>query len=418
MNIYYVNSQETIKLSFEKSGDTIRRSQTDYIHPITLKLDSVKIDKDSMSLYTVAVKVLDDLSTLAKSYYSLSFNSITLDKMSNRYTFFLTLKKDSLADQDRLINFSIEVTKKSTKVGINISDINQMYGLVILGAKSINNYNYLAYVGTNFDLVDGIKTQNLFFATSLFSPPQFDEDKLGFSLTLYGNRTLTTTDTSGNVEYTSKVVGLGGDSARFFRERAFKTTNRVTDNLGANFSPLMRLGGLSNANTKTQLYYAPQFEFIWRRTRINTTYKNRLVVDSSLIRHDRPITGTIILNEPNQSINLNNYDVYLGFAGLLLRHENKFISIRIQGSMGINFSYITDGVRSNNSLLTSLYIKKYNIFAFVRAWITEPTSGITLGAEVSNNFVKKGEYQPYFNVTLSKAIKMDALGAILKPLTK
>jgi len=95
-------AQETIKISFQKSGDTLRRKEADLIYPISINLDSNKINKDSLSLYTVNVKVNDDKSTLAKSNYTLSFNTSTLDKLSSNYTFFLTIKKDSLQDRDRL----------------------------------------------------------------------------------------------------------------------------------------------------------------------------------------------------------------------------------------------------------------------------------------------------------------------------
>jgi len=300
-------------------------------------------------------------------------------------------------------------------VAINVSDTNQNFSLIVGGTRTINNYNYLGYVGTNFDLVDGVKAQNLFFAVNLFAPPQLKGDGFGFNLTLYGNRSLTATDTSGRVNIPSKVVGLGGDSARYYREEALKTVSRVSDNLGATFSPLIRLGRMSDHDRKTQVLYAPQLEFIWRRTKVTTKYSDNILIDSGRVIQGRPITGTIILTPPNEIVPINIYDFYLGALGLVLNHENNFISVRLQGSIGVNYRYASDSKKYNSSNNLPSYTRSVNIQSYVRAWITEPTSGLTFGAEVSNTIGKLDNYQPYYNVTLSKAFNLNALGAIFNP---
>jgi len=413
--IQVVPAQKTIKLSFEKSNDIVYRQETDVVFPISLKLDSVKIDKDSLSQYIVTIKPSDEKSTLAKSCYSLAFNSITLDKMSSSYTFYINLQKDTLGDINRQIYFLIEIKRKSQNADINISDSNKTLNLIVQGFKRLNNFRYLAYVGTNFDLVDGVKAQNLFFATNVFLPPQSIRERFGLNFSLYGNRTLSQTDTSGRVRYTSKIIGLGGDSARYFQEEALKTVNRVSDNLGVSFSPLVWLGKVSNPNRTMQLYYAPQLEFIWRRTKISTSYTNSVIVDSSLIRQNRPITGVLTLTPPKTTTPINIYDVYIGLAGFFLSHENEYISLRLQGSLGVNFSYMSSAQTINS--IQSSFDRSFSFLGFGRAWITEPVSGITLGAEVSNTFGNRDRYQPYFNVTLSKAIKLKSLGTIVEPVT-
>ncbi|MBK9960779.1 MAG: hypothetical protein IPP06_05450 [Saprospiraceae bacterium] len=113
--IQCISAQETIEISFEKSSDTIRRKDADFIYPLTLKIDSLNINKDSLKFYTISIKADDERSTLPKSSYSLSFNTVTLDKLTSKYTCYLTLKKDSEIDRDRLIYFSIEVLKRSQK---------------------------------------------------------------------------------------------------------------------------------------------------------------------------------------------------------------------------------------------------------------------------------------------------------------
>lgn len=411
-------AQQTMRITFDKVKDTISRKETDIIYPVMIKskADAVKIATDSLHLYTLTVKSNDEKSTLPKSAYKLAFNSITLDKLPADYTFFVTLNKDVDADKDRHLFLKLEVIREGKEVDVNVSDTNRVFDLVVEATNSPNKYNYLAYVGTNFDLIDGVQPKNLFFATNLFAPPQRKSKGFGFNITLYGNRTITATDTSGRYNYASKIVAINGDSARTYYENALRTVSRVSDNLGASFSPLIRIGSkMGNVNRATQLYYAPQFEFIWRRTKVTTTYSDNKLVDST-DRPNRTIRGTLVLNPSNETIPFNVYDIYLGVIGALLKHENNNISIRVQSSLGLNFSYAA--MSSNvKTILNTLYERKWNIFFYTRAWITEPISGITFGAEVSNNFIKKDSYQPYYNVTFSKAINLNVLGAIFQPIS-
>jgi hypothetical protein len=281
----------------------------------------------------------------------------------------------------------------------------------------------LGYVGTNFDLIDGVKARDLFFAVNVFAPPKQDNDSFGFYLTLYGNRTISKVDTSGRVTYTSRIRAIGGDSVRFYRSQALKTVTSVSDNLGATFTPLFKIGnlkinnkrildGLSNSNRSTQLYYAPQFEFIWRRATSTTRYTDIVLVDS-LLRTNLPLVGDRI-TPTIETTPTNIYDLYLGLAGLFLKHENEFISVRIQASIGYSFSYRADLTAERNRVQAP-YIRQENYFTYVRAWITEPISGLTFGAEVSNYIFDN--YRPYYNVTLSKAINLNALGALFQPVT-
>lgn len=426
------SAQQTVKITFAQAQDTIRKKQTAIIYPIIINSDSVMIPKDSLHLYTVTAKIDEEKSTLPKSNYKLDFNSIALDKLlasaSSGYTFFLTVDGDSVVDRDRHLFLNLVVTKDSEEVGVNLTRSNSTLHITVESFKALNKYNYLGYIGTNFDLIDGVKTRDLFFAVNLFVAPQDSGQGFGFGLTLYGNRTISLTDTSGRRTYTSKIVGLGGDSARFYEAEGLRTITRVSDNLGATFSPLYRIGikarkknwkarlnKVSNTDRITQLYYAPQFEFIWRRTIITTTYTDNILIDST-DRPNRPIRGTLVLTPIYEAVPFNIYDVYLGLAGILLKHENTSISIRVQSSFGVNFSYIASNSRESSTSNYQQYERAWNPFFYARAWVTEPLSGLTFGAEVSNIF-GRGNYRPYYNVTLSKAINLNALGAIFQPIT-
>lgn len=408
------SAQQVINLSFEKSTEKIQRQAKAITFPITLLSDTIQIPKDSLVLYKVEAKVNDNKSTIPASAYKLEFNSINLEKLPSKYTFFLTIEGDTIADRDRILFLDLELIKKGKKTPLKSKSNNLSLAITVEGFKGINKYNYLGYVGTNFDLIDGVKAKDLFFAVNVLSAPKETSDLFGFYLTLYGNRTISQTDTSGRVTYTSRILGMKGDSARYYTSQALKTITSVSDNLGATFTPLFKLNKFSENGRNTKIYYAPQFEFIWRRKTITTKYADIVLVDS-LDRANRPIRGNFVTPTIN-TVPLNVYDMYLGLAGMFLSHENEFISIRVQATLGYNFSYIANNSKSNIDGNTP-YIKEENFFSYMRTWITEPISGLTFGAEVSNNIFNKNRYRPYYNVTLSKAINLNALGAIFQPVT-
>lgn len=408
-------AQETIEISFADGRDTIRRTSTPITYDLVVKVDSVKINTDSLLLYTLIIKVIEEESTFPKTDYQLFFNTINLRELKSENHFFITLKGDSIVDRDRVLRFRLEVLKNDKKSGVNVAQSNTTHEIIIQGFRTLNKYNYLGYIGTNFDLVDGVKTKDIFFAVNIFTPPQYMREKFGFNLGLYGNRTLTLTDNATKIRY-SRVVGLSGDSVRNYTEEATKSVSRVSDNLGATFSPLLCMGFLSDPESKAQLYYAPQVDFIWRRTQITTTYKDAKSIDS-VDMATRPQVSSLALQPSSETIPINVYDVYLGWAGLLLNHENKFISMRLQGSFGNSFSYIAIHNNAVTSVIHQQYAREWNWFCYVRAWITEPSSGLTFGAEVSNTMFRSSSYQPYFNVTLSKALNLNAIGALFQPVT-
>lgn len=405
---------QDIAIKFSKIEERVRRDTTEVIVAVKLEVDKIE-NIDDKSKYTLTAKVDDAKSTLPKSAYSIDFNTITLDKLSRNYTFYIRIKKDDESDRDRSININLEILKVGeTNPLINRAPVDSStFSLIVQAIQALNNYNYLAYIGTNFDLVDGVQAKNLFFATSIFKAPLGKKQGFGFTLTLYGNRTTTVTDTTGRVDYISKIVPLKGDSARYYTENALKTINRVSDNLGASFSPLISIGNFSSI---AQFYYAPQFEFIWRRTTITTQYNDSRIVDS-LDRPNRPIIRPITITDPITKTPVNVYDIYLGIIGGILNHSNKYISVRIQAAIGWNFTYAAgrgSGVTRDNEIKMN-YSRHNQAYLYARTWITEPTSGVTIGAEVSNTLFRREKAQPYWNVTLSKAIDLSALGAVFKP---
>jgi hypothetical protein len=101
----------------------------------------------------------------------------------------------------------------------------------------------------------------------------------------------------------------------------------------------------------------------------------------------------------------------IGILGLFLTLENADVSVRIQSSVGYSSNFYPR-TSSNSSLITT--DRSHDIFFAGRAWITEPRTGLTLQAEITNTGINP---RPFFGVTLSKAFNLKELSGIFSPLT-
>ncbi len=425
-------------ISFVKVGDkedTVRRTTAkETLWTVDISASDAKAD--TFSGYTIEVTA-DDASTIPADHYEIvsTVNGKALKDLANTNAVRVVLKKEGEEfKQVKPLKLVLRLTVKKKESDKDITDdvtnntgkFKEITLTILPSEEPIYTYKYLGYLGTNFDLVDGVQAKNLFFATNIFIP---ETTKWGFSLGLYGNRTMTKTDSSKQTTFQSRVERINNDSIARHFDTALKVTTRVSDNIGANFMPLIPIHFLSDGELK--MYYAPQFEFIWRRTTIENAYLNNRTVRIDSMRNRFPSsTGFPLITPLSTKVDFNVYDVYIGLAGLLLRYENEDISVRLNSSVGINLNYTPVGALSNSTTAGNVnpvyptYNKEKRYFFFGRLWITEPTTGLTLGAEVSNYFGERdvngkeiAKAQPYYNVTLSKAFNLKNLAAFVKPLT-
>jgi hypothetical protein len=437
-------------ISFFKTDDkedTIHRNnQSESLWSVTIVATDVKADalKD-YTIELVAENDDDDKSKLPSSNFEIvsTINGKQLNDLAKSNPIRVIIKKeDESFKQFKPLKLVLSLKVKKKEKGKDGKDnevadeemnnegkIKKITLVVLPSEEPLLSYKFLGYLGTNFDLVDGVQAKNLFFATNIFIP---ENKRWGFSLGLYGNRTMTRTDTSKQTSFESKIVKINTDSIARYFDTATKVTTRVSDNIGINFMPLIALNSdLLNDEGPLKLYYAPQFEFIWRRTTLENAYLNQQTLRIDSMRNRFPANTSFPLITPaSTKVDFNVYDVYLGLVGLLLRYETEDISVRINSSVGINLNYTPLGALSNGTSTGNpnpvypTYNEEKRFFFFGRLWITEPTTGLTLGAEVSNYFgkrevnrVKVSNAQPYYNVTLSKAFNLKNLAAFVKPLT-
>jgi hypothetical protein len=322
--------------------------------------------------------------------------------------------------------FANDILKAIKEVTIdneeNVKKLEELYNQ-FKGKEKIINYSYLGYVGTNFDLVDGVKAKNLFFATNILVTPK-EKERAGFYISLYGNRTISRIDSIPNITRDVRVIDSIGNQY-IHREKSDVVKKVQSDNLGAYFSPLIRWNFWKNKNSygpvKTSpasFYYAPSLEFIWRRTAVDVRYINTQKLPVEQLTSLQPTYNNNLIYRQNNTYNI--YDFYISPIGFWLLHENETISIRLNMNVGYSTRYAPINYLNTNANIDLInnvqdsYSNTNDIFYTGKLWITERTTGITLQGEI-NNTLKRST--PFYGVTLSKAFDFDKLGNFFAPIS-
>ncbi|MBX2950853.1 MAG: hypothetical protein KF870_00005, partial [Leadbetterella sp.] len=391
-----------------------------YSYTLKTKLNN----KNLVFLKNYVVTVVPDLKkcSLPFSEFEVDFKPTRLSEIDEETRFFIILYPNNKLDAPREINlvvkFESELDPDLEKIK-NTSSISEF--IIRIGINQQDNlkqYNYLAYVGTNFDLVDGIRANNLFFATNFYQIPKKknNENKnygFGFNSTIYGNRAITMTEEFGRKPYTKGfVIVPGKDSVTKIEEEGLLVESKVVDNLGASLSPLIDLFNLGKDNRIIKIFWSPQIEFI--RKRYTTTREYKDIKEIGRTKEYSSAPYTIELTPPIKKDSYDKYDWNISPLSAFLIHENENISIRFQCMVGLRMRYSSSRLISPRGSIDRGFDSQYRFIASAKAWITEPKSGITLQAEFSNIMFKDRE--PFFNITLSKAISFENLGSIFSPI--
>jgi hypothetical protein len=414
-----IGQQTKYSVSFD-SAKNIQRSKNGSIVPLYLTV-ALGSFKDS-SLYKIVITPDLKKSTLAATEYRLDYVEKPFNALdptdSSRNAVYLILAKDALPDRARKIVLNLEV-KRGDKIEDSSRNAGKIKTLVInldetKEDTSIKSYYYLAYIGTNFDLVDGVKAKDLFFAANVFLPPT-SRKSIGFYLSLYGNRTMTTTDSTPEIRRNTRMISLTDTTYRVYSKQMSLVRTSQSDNLGAYSSPLMPLWGMSDNNNQLKLYFTPSLEFVWRRTHLSSRFTDSKNLDS--VTEKGHIIGAFDYSDAYES-DYSEFVFNYG-AGLMVIHESKDISVRVHATVGHSTTYtplstyLTKGDLSGNASSSS-YGSIGDIYFTGRAWITEPVTGLTLQAEITNT---KKYPRPFYGVTLSKALNFKNLANVFQPIT-
>ncbi|GAA4026455.1 hypothetical protein GCM10022386_07340 [Flavobacterium cheonhonense] len=348
-------------------------------------------------------------------------------KPDNEADFYQKLYNLVKSDDNTLESlFAKDILKSVKDVTIdsneNVKKLEDLYNQY-KGKDKITNYSYLGYVGTNFDLVDGVKAKNLFFATNILVTPK-ERERAGFYISLYGNRTISRIDSIPNIIRDVRVNDSIGNQY-IHREKSDVVKKVQSDNLGAYFSPLIRWDFWKNKSrygavktSPASFYYAPSLEFIWRRTAVDVRYINSQKLPAEQLANLQPTYSNTLSYRQNNTYNI--YDFYISPIGFWLLHENETISIRLNMNVGYSTRYAPINYLTTNANIDLIdniqdnYSNTNDIFYTGKLWITERTTGITLQGEI-NNTLKRST--PFYGVTLSKAFDFEKLGNFFAPIS-
>ncbi|THV58165.1 hypothetical protein EZV76_12865 [Flagellimonas alvinocaridis] len=417
---------QTLKVGFGTDKIDVTRTKKDVYVPLTLKMESPETTKEVLEQYQVEIKVDESNTDILPSGYQLYFEKADLSSLGKGHEILLRITGDSIADRQRRLMLQIKVSPKdsSAQALTNTAEHQKLEILLNSYQEALDGYKYLAYVGTNFDLVEGIRAKDLFFATNVYDRPKAgDNGNVGFYLSLYGNRAFTQTDSSGTIRREVRFEALTDTTSQRITISDYYANKWVTDNIGAHISPLIKLGLFrsNHPDRKIDFYYAPSIEFVYRRTTLSFIDLERETRDTMALDLSREeaildYTGgkstTINPPPPLYTRVYNEYAFNLGILGVFLSLENEKISVRVHGSIGYASNYdrvLEEGLR------TSEIRQRSDIFFSGRAWVTDAKSGITLQAEVTNSAINP---RPFFVATLSKAFNFKKIGEFFQPIVQ
>ena len=395
-------------------NDTIKAEKSSKEQYINIPLRVNINDAKNWEGYKLKLEINPSETSLPASDYKLIDLDFEFKNLKEEEIVNVVLKKDTIEDRNRFLVLNLMTYKDSADVakrniGNNKKVVIMVKSLKKKSADLIDDYKILSYVGTNFDIVEGkTKAKNLFFATNIYVPPVKYKNKIGFYFSLYGNRTMSDVDSTGNVRRTYKIESIDENSHMEYTSQNKLITSRVSDNIGVHISPLFRF--IKSSNENLNLFYAPSLEFIWRKSTVTREFKN----PTNLMSETVPgyFQGTITMDDISRRIQ-NEYVFNAGLLGLFLVYETKDFSFRVQASTGYS-SYFYP----SNSFVSDVQAsvgRRNDIFFLGRAWITEAKTGLTLQTEIMNTALNP---RPFFGITLSKAFKLDKLANIFKPITE
>lgn len=403
--------QDYFSVSFSK--DTIeigREKKKPIIVSIQVGLDQ-KVSEDlAETLLTVVVNNTN--TNMPSSSYEINFSPVKFSDLKEKRNLFFTVYPDSLPDRERTVSLEFQIVKDgediSTKNSSNRKSIIFKIPEIKQDFNQHDSYSLLSYLGTNFDLVDGVKAKNLFFATNIFADPKRNNSKFGFYFSLYGNRTFSETDTLKDFSRSFSRIPTSDTTYLSIKMRGDYFMEVVSDNIGAQFNVLIQIG--EKNKSKIDLYYSPSLEIIWRRKSGKEYFIGETSLDSATVSGN---LRSPIIFDVNRSIRTSEFVTQFGLIGFFLVMESDKASFRMQTSSGIAGKYLlsTSSIDPSTNLAFS---GEFDFFYNFKGWLTEPVTGITLQMEITN-YIKNP--QPYFGVTLSKAFKLSEISSIFTPLT-
>lgn len=386
-------NDKSLTVSFEKLKDTIHTSssqsyyitkikipkQTAFSKPtILFSVDPDKTNVKDLMLPTELTHKITDTSKDSEVTFKVAF---TRDTKNDRTLVFRVKAKDEKGNDIKLTD------DKSTTAEIYVKPFGELEN---------NDNEYWFFVGTNVDLLDGVKAKDLYFRGSFLIPLSNNEPrKHQFYITFEKNRFFRERDSLYRIPFSDIVFKPGQpDSITVARGQYNSFREIVTENLGFSFSYLRNIMKPSNNYN----FYAMAGFYIDYQTNTYNYTNHSILSDTST--HLRKKDSSYIFRPllTKDRTNSWNSNLYLGFMYI---HSGSSVNLKTFLQSGLNIlRYPSSRIKTSTTEMTKYNTNKNLYIRFhIDATLVE-SPGVSLGGEV---YLRAGE-MPLFNFTITKVI--------------
>ena len=388
----------------------------------TLSKDTVDSDVDKGS-YTAKVNIPKG-SLKAKSIITFAINKSKTDVTELNVPFESTYTiKDATKDEeasykvafnrdnnnDRKLSFEITVKDPEGNVFKLPEKVNSTLDVQIRSHRDFEKTDneYWVFVGTNFDLLDGVKARDLYFRGSFLVPLNNSNPKKSqFYITFEKNRFFSERDSLSRIRLTDVLPMMNKpDSMRLVQGYYNTFRETVTENIG--FS----LSHIANFKAKPEGQYNFYFMsgiYIDYQTRTSKYTNHSIQADTTTIRKDTGYHFTPLASQSkSQSWNTNFY------VGAMYIHSGTSVNLKTFLQVGVNFNNFPSFSRISGLNQSTEYTQNkafYTRFHLDATLLESP--GLSFGAEV---YLRKG-LMPLFNFTAAKVFDLRQLKTLFSKL--
>ena len=285
-----------------------------------------------------------------------------------------------------------KVDQSSKESEQNDEEQQQKESSVKYSAKNLGDHAFRIDLGSNFDLLDGVRGSGLYANIVTFAPnldTLFNVLKIGV---LSGIRQYRSYDDSSAIRtssfqsYERVRIPSDGDTAKFIPTEYNVQSQTSYDNTSFYLSPIFQLRN----NSKYVLYLGLLYNL--ERRKVSTSIQVESTVLDTIISISEP--RRFLRVRPPSDTKSVLYEHHLGIHFPLLFRISDQVNVYLHPSFGRTWSIFTP-----------------KFFYGMRFNVIDLSSGINLGGEITGYFNKKSSRprSPLINLFISKAFNIDAL---------
>lgn len=315
---------------------------------------------------------------------------------------------------DRLIILKI---RAFDKVGdtLTLEEINTEYKIYIkplsndISENEEHGYQLWFHTGTNFDFLDGIKAEDLYFKGSyLLNIPKEKERTPSWIYATFGkNRYSTERDSIPEILFNMRILNPTPSDSIEVINGYYNTLRKATsESIFASLKYLYNVERWSNKNSRLFL----SIGFYWDLQVITRSYSNQVIASDTTKYYinEAPIRFEPLARE--NKIRQMNYNLGAGYLHIL---STDIVDVKTQLTVGYNILTYPERVIERGLTRREFSRREAGYFIMFSTEATVLNPGISIGFET---FMRKDNY-PLFNVYLTKVLTLEKLAALFSPIS-